>query len=189
MDRRRGCDRVAAGLPARVAGGIRSTGGCMPLGCSIARGTLELAAEDVGRHNAVDKIVGRTLLAGKLPLDMSILLVSGADLLRAGPEGANRGHPVDCRGVGAVEPRDRPCRGGKHHACVASCRRPRLQYLQCITRESSVKSSLKALNLSDFDCTTSFVDSSDTSRSTGLEPRLLHLDRCAALAAGLASRP
>jgi FdhD protein len=38
---------------------------------------LQLSAEGVGRHNAVDKIAGRTLLAGSHPLSQSILLVSG----------------------------------------------------------------------------------------------------------------
>jgi FdhD protein len=33
--------------------------------------------EDIGRHNAVDKIVGWSLLQGHLPLDRHILLISG----------------------------------------------------------------------------------------------------------------
>jgi FdhD protein len=38
---------------------------------------LEASAEDVGRHNAVDKVLGRMLEAGRLPLTRSLLLVSG----------------------------------------------------------------------------------------------------------------
>jgi FdhD protein len=34
-------------------------------------------AEDVGRHNAVDKVVGRQLLAEALPIDAAVLCVSG----------------------------------------------------------------------------------------------------------------
>jgi FdhD protein len=71
---------VIASLPARLRSAqavFESTGGLHAAGLFDRDGQLQLSAEDVGRHNAVDKIVGRTLLAGKHPLDASILLVSG----------------------------------------------------------------------------------------------------------------
>jgi FdhD protein len=76
--------RVSAELIAALPDRLRasqsvfdSTGGLHAAGLFDRSGTLQLSVEDVGRHNAVDKIAGRTLLAGLHPLDGSILLVSG----------------------------------------------------------------------------------------------------------------
>jgi FdhD protein len=53
------------------------TGGLHAAACFDVHGALEASAEDVGRHNAVDKLLGRMLEAGRLPLARSLLLVSG----------------------------------------------------------------------------------------------------------------
>ena len=71
---------IIATLPNRLRASqavFESTGGLHAAGLFDCSGTLQMSAEDVGRHNAVDKIAGRTLLEGKHPLDTSILLVSG----------------------------------------------------------------------------------------------------------------
>jgi len=71
---------VIASLPARLRAAqvvFESTGGLHAAGLFDLKGTLQLSAEDVGRHNAVDKISGRMLLAGRHPLETSMLLVSG----------------------------------------------------------------------------------------------------------------
>jgi FdhD protein len=53
------------------------TGGIHAAGIFDANGELKIAREDIGRHNAVDKVIGRAFLDGVLPLDQYLLLVSG----------------------------------------------------------------------------------------------------------------
>jgi FdhD protein len=53
------------------------TGGIHAAALFDFSGNLVTVAEDVGRHNAIDKLVGETLLAGRLPLQEHIILLSG----------------------------------------------------------------------------------------------------------------
>lgn len=56
---------------------FESTGGLHASALFKADGTLDLVREDVGRHNALDKVIGARFLVGELPLAKTILLVSG----------------------------------------------------------------------------------------------------------------
>jgi FdhD protein len=71
---------VLASLPDRLRDAQRvfsRTGGLHAAGLFTSSGELIAVREDVGRHNAVDKIVGWALLRGRLPLIGCALLVSG----------------------------------------------------------------------------------------------------------------
>jgi len=56
---------------------FEATGGLHATGLFSSEGELLCVREDVGRHNALDKVVGRAFLDGLLPLSRSILCVSG----------------------------------------------------------------------------------------------------------------
>ena len=53
------------------------TGGLHAAGLFDLDGSLLASAEDIGRHNAVDKLMGGMLTAGRMPLAQSLLMVSG----------------------------------------------------------------------------------------------------------------
>ena len=53
------------------------TGGLHAAALVTAGGDIVESAEDVGRHNAVDKIIGRRVLAGRVPVGEHVLFVSG----------------------------------------------------------------------------------------------------------------
>jgi len=73
-------EAVVASLPERLLSGqtaFAATGGVHATGLFSAEGELVCVREDVGRHNAMDKVVGRAFLDGLLPLSEHVLCVSG----------------------------------------------------------------------------------------------------------------
>ena len=81
----------------RSAQGIfTATGGLHAAGLFDAQGQLLRLREDVGRHNALDKLVGSALLANELPLNNHIVMVSGRSSFEILQKCITAGVPIVC---------------------------------------------------------------------------------------------
>jgi FdhD protein len=76
--------RIAGAVLGRLPGALKTqqsvfeqTGGLHASGLFDAAGTIVALREDVGRHNALDKLIGQALLRGELPLSRNGVIVSG----------------------------------------------------------------------------------------------------------------
>jgi FdhD protein len=90
---------VLLGLPdaLRAAQAVfEKTGGLHAAGLFAPDGTLVAIREDVGRHNALDKLVGSQILAGRGPLNDRILMVSGRVSFEIVQKAAVAGIPILC---------------------------------------------------------------------------------------------
>ncbi len=88
---------VLVTLPAKLREAQRvfeRTGGLHAAAQFTADGEMVRIREDVGRHNAMDKLVGSALLAGEVPLAESIVLVSGRTSFELVQKAARAGVPV-----------------------------------------------------------------------------------------------
>jgi FdhD protein len=88
---------VLVSLPEKLRASQRvfeRTGGLHAAAQFTAEGDLVRIREDVGRHNAMDKLVGAAVLAGELPLAESIVLVSGRLSFELVQKAARAGVPV-----------------------------------------------------------------------------------------------
>ena len=92
---------LLADLPNRLRQpGFERTGGLHATGLFTADGELLDVREDVGRHNAMDKVIGHALQAGRVPLHGRVLCVSGRLSFELVQKAAVAGAPI-LVGVGA----------------------------------------------------------------------------------------
>ncbi|MDQ6804526.1 MAG: formate dehydrogenase accessory sulfurtransferase FdhD [Actinomycetota bacterium] len=97
--------RLARAMIAQLPDRLRQpafehTGGVHATGLFDSGGELVLSREDVGRHNAMDKVIGRALIDGLLPLHDYVLCVSGRLSFELVQKAAVAGSPI-LVGVGA----------------------------------------------------------------------------------------
>jgi FdhD protein len=105
----RGCPVIAPGpevaaeavysLPGKLReaqGLFEATGGLHAAALFDAQGNLLALKEDVGRHNATDKLVGWALLEGRLPLSEHIVMVSGRSSFEILQKCLTAGVPIVC---------------------------------------------------------------------------------------------
>jgi FdhD protein len=105
----RGCTVIAPGLMVtpetiyslpdqlRAAQGIfTATGGLHAAAVFDAKGKLLNLWEDVGRHNALDKLIGSALLSDELPLNNHIVMVSGRSSFEILQKSTTAGVPIVC---------------------------------------------------------------------------------------------
>ena len=88
---------VVAGIPDRLRHGqalFQETGGLHAAGLVDVKGGPLIIREDVGRHNAVDKVIGAELLADRMPLFDRVLAVSGRGSFEILQKAAVAGVPI-----------------------------------------------------------------------------------------------
>jgi FdhD protein len=86
-------ERVAESL-GQLQSGFTQTGGLHAAALANAAGEIEHVFEDIGRHNALDKLLGWCLLNGRVPLSGNILFLSSRSSFELVQKAAMAGAPV-----------------------------------------------------------------------------------------------